>query len=287
VEWTIGQRTWLSHGQTTENFGGPGAVPDVLSELTWLTVDSTVVEFNTEAVVGNKLVLTMDFGFGAIEDGRLLDQDFLLSGRDGLFSSSLHPVPNDDLFYFNFDMGYRLMSRRDRCGRIVGHLDVLTGYQYWRERYVAIDGSVVDVGGTSSILLPAIPVITHEYEWSSWRLGVRSQIELAPRLSLRSRLIVVPVTGLDFDDIHHLRTDLRQDPSFYARTTGGWGVMVDATLSFRVLSGLSIEAGYQVYDITGDNGTIIAQAVTGDVAEAFNEAETTRHGIIAGVRWQF
>ena len=38
----VGGRTWLSAGKSDFNIAGVGGVPNVLSELTWNDVDSTV-----------------------------------------------------------------------------------------------------------------------------------------------------------------------------------------------------------------------------------------------------
>ncbi len=288
----VAQRAWVTNGNSDLNIAGPGGVPNILSELEWDDVDSTVVEFTADALFFKRYILSVDIGFGAISGGSLRDKDFLGFDRTLLFSDTISAADNDDLFYVNVDLGYRILNCcpfgfswavPDKKPR--GTLDLLIGYQHWRETYIG--KKTIDLfPGTRTI--DQGNAITEDFTWDSLRLGTRVNIEILPKFSFRGRLMFVPWTNFDLEDRHHLRTDLKQNPSFETRTRGGFGVQFDATLSYIVWRGLSIEAGYQLWDIRSGDGTITARSlILGDVKEPFNEATSTRHGAIIGINYRF
>ena len=140
---------------------------------------------------------------------------------------------------------------------------------------------------TGVFLLPDIPVITHDFQWSSLRLGARGHFKISRRLSLRPRLVLVPYTNCQFEDTHYLREDKSQ-PGWVVDVDGGWGVMFDQTLAYNVWQGLFIELGYQIYHINSGSGKMEVRNVSPpDVDVPFNEAVMTRHGIILVVRYEF
>lgn len=281
----VGERTWLTNGNSNFNIAAPGGVPNVLSELTWDDVDSTVVEFSAHALFFTRYSLSVDIGLGAISGGTLRDQDFLGNNRTMLSSDTISAADDDDLFYLNIDFGYRILRWAVRNKKPRSSVDLLLGYQHWREKYVAT--RTIDLFPGTRTIDPG-KALTEEFTWDSLRVGARANIEILPKLSWGGRLVVVPWTHFQLRDIHHLRTDLRQDPSFEATADGGFGVLFDATLSYVVSRGLSIEAGYQVWDISSGEGTITARSlILGDVREPLNEANSTRHGAMVGINYRF
>ena len=99
--------------------------------------------------------------------------------------------------------------------------------------------------------------------------------------------MIIPWTHFKEEDIHHLRTDLQQNPSFKSKARGGFGVQLDAKLVYNFWRGLSIEAGYQYWDIRSGDGTITARGINGDVNSPFNEANSIRYGAILGINYRF
>lgn len=288
----IGARAWLSTGKSDFTIAGPGGVPDVISELVWDDVDSEVGELTAEALFFKRYVLSVDVGYGAIRDGTLEDRDFLGSGKTFLFSESISIADDDDLYYGNVDLGYRILSWAERDDKPRSSLDLLIGYQRWQETYIATRGfQTQDPFGLIGFVGPFPDqgrAITEEFTWDSLRVGLRANIEDVPNWSLRARLLFVPWTHFELEDIHHLRTDLRQDPSFEATADGGFGVLFDATISYNSPWGLSIEAGYRYWDISSGNGTGTFHTVaSGDAQQPFNEANSTRHGVIIGISYRF
>ncbi|MGR3304304.1 MAG: hypothetical protein ACUZ8I_17640 [Candidatus Scalindua sp.] len=282
----IGERTWISYSKSKNNNAASDGSPDIISELIFNDIDSVITEFNINALLYNKIMLSVDVGFGGIDDGTLTDRDYLGDNRTGLFSVGEATVgdENDNVFYINVDIGYRIFDRKR------GSVDILLGYQHWEEKYVSTEArQTVDPLNLFGLgpLANQTRVISQEDSWDSLRVGVRAKIELFKKLSIKSRIMFVPWTHYRSEDIHHQRSDLRKDPSFRTSAYGGFGVMSDTTVSYNIWKGLSVEAGYQIWDIESDSGRMTSRANTGNSTTRFNEANTTRQGAIIGVNYRW
>lgn len=295
----LGERTWFSNGISDHSNADSDGVPNVLSFLKWDDVDSTVVEFTGDALIFKRYILSADVGFGAISGGSLRAQSFLGDNKTFLFSESKSAADDDDLFYVNVDLGYRLVGCFPySCSSFVQDkkpwvtIDLLIGYQHWRETYVATKGvQTKDPFGLIGFLGPAPDqgkFITDEFTWDSVRLGGRIGLSIGGKMSFRGRFMFVPWTHFELENISHQNTDvLKQDPSFKATARGGFGMLSDITLSYNVWRGLSIEGGFQYWDISSGDGTITARNLTGDTKAPFNEANSTRWGAIIGINYRF
>jgi hypothetical protein len=237
---------------------------------------SEALEVSASALACDRVVFNFDFGAGGISGGNFRDQDFLVSGR--LFSDSISPVTNDDLLYFNVDLGWRFYEAPN-CS-----LDGLVGYQFWRERNVAEGGASI-VPGTANF--PAVPVITEQFTWQGLRIGAQGVVQFSPRWSVRARLLFLPVTHFEMKDVHHLRPDLLQDPSVIDRATGGFGVIAEARFCYWLWRGLFLELGYRIWDVTSGDGAALIRATTGATELPLNGANTTRQGLVLGLNYQF
>ncbi len=285
---SIGGRAWYSSGKSDWNMGGIGGVPALISDLRWDDVDSIVAEFTADALFLKEYILTIDGGFGAISDGTLTDEDFF-GTRSALFSQSISTADDDNMWFVSVMLGTRVLNWNVRDEKPRSYLALMIGYQHWTETYVATKG--VQTINTVGPFLGPFPdqgkAITEDFTWDSLLVGVRTEIEILPDFAFKGRFMAVPYTHFTMEDIHHLRTDLKQDPSFEATADGGIGVILDATLSYNFWGGFSIEAGYQYWDISSGEGTITANALLFSVDQVFNEANSTRHGAIAGISYSF
>jgi len=194
----LNQRTWLSTGDSKWSMGGPGKVPDVISELIWNNLDSTVIEFNADFVVDDYYLLSLGGGFGGISGGTLRDLDFNGSGRTLLDSESLSTTDDDSLYYINLDFGYRLLAGNVREGITRNYVDLLLGYQHWKEKYIATKAvQLQDPNGSIGFTGP-FPnqgkAITEAFTWDSLRIGGRSAFEVHPRVAIRVRGFYIPYT---------------------------------------------------------------------------------------------
>ena len=273
----VGERTWISHGKSDNSNADSDGSPDVLSELIYNDVDSVITEFNVNALLYNRYIFNVDVGIGGISGGKLTDRDYLGDNRTEIFSVSDSTVDDDSMYYVNADIGYRLFNKKKSS------IDLLLGYQHWQEKYIGTEGRQ-QLGGTLGPFADQGRGISQKDTWDSLRVGVRAKIELFQKLSIKSRLMFVPWTHYESDDIHYLRSGLKKDPSFKTRADGGFGVMSDTTISYNIWKGLSVEAGYQIWDINSGSGTMTARPLNDDDSRTrFNEANTIRQGGIIGI----
>jgi len=277
----VGARTWISWGQADRNHAANNSrrFVDPISDLRWRNMVSESAEVGASALLFDRLVINAEAGIGGISGGNFRDQDFLISGRRGLFSDTISPITNDDLQYFNAEVGWRFYED-DRWS-----VDGLIGYQYWREKYVAEGGSDIVPGRGSGF--PLGPVITEDFTWQGFRIGGQSIYQFSPHCALKSRVMLMPLTHFENVDIHHLRTDLRKNPSIIDRADGGFGVMADIRLCYCLWKGLSLDLGYRVWDATSGQGETIFRFTNGNGQFPFNEGNTTRQGLILGLNYQF
>ncbi len=301
---SIGGRAWYSTGKSDFNFGGFEGVPALLSDLRWDDLDSIVAEFTADMLFQDQYILTIDGGFGAITDGTLTDDDFLpvppFASAD-LFSRSTSTVDgcggfaftcadDNDMWFVSVMLGSRVLSWNVRDEKPRSYLALMIGYQHWTETYVATKFVQEDPLGLIGFIGPFPDQgkgITESFTWDSLLVGVRTEIEILPDFEFKGRFMAVPFTHFSLEDIHHMRTDLRKDPSGVATADGGIGVILDATLSYNFWRGFSIEAGYQYWNISAGEGTININALTFTTDQKLNEANSTRHGAIAGISYSF
>ena len=220
---------------------GTGGFPNIISELKWRNLINPIQEFSVDTVWAERVIARMDFGIGIAGTGNLRDQDYNSDDRADMASDTYHPANDNSIFYFNLDLGYRVWDLRDGTARFTA--DVLLGYQFWQEKYIASNGVEIypDPGP-----FPAGRVVANTFRWNSFRIGGRAEIE-SSRWTLGGKLMFAPVNNYRDDDIHYLRPDMLQNPSFLDQATGGFGVMVDATVTYRIWQGLSLEAGYRLW----------------------------------------
>ncbi len=284
TSWSVGVRTWMTGGYTKWNFQGAGISP--LSELRWRGTDAVIVEGNAD-FVWKELVLMTSLGAGKVTDAVLIDDDFLLSDHQGRFSHTRSSVDDEGVFFFNADAGWRAGSWRSGKSEALGYVDVFLGYQYWTEEYVAFGA----VGGGPGLLSASIPsstkALTHDYTWHSLRVGARAQVPIVAGLSARATAVLLPYNHTELEDIHHLRTDLKQNPSFSSEADGGVGFQLDAGLSYQVWEGLSIEGGYQFWRIDSGHGDKFTHALTGTTKDTLNQILVERGGPYLGLRYRF
>ena len=290
---SIGGRAWFSTGKSDETDGGPGGVPKRIDELTWDNMDSIVAEFTADMLFQDEYILTIDGGFGAISDGTFVDQDFLpiLTAED-LISESISVADDDNMWFLSVMLGSRVLNWNVRDNKPRSYLALMIGYQHWTETYVATQGvQTQDPFGVFGGVGPFADQgkgVTQTFTWDSLLVGVRTEIEILPDFTFKGRFMAVPFTHFTLDDIHHQRTDLKQDPSFESTADGGIGGILDATLSYNFGGGFLIEAGYQYWNISSGEGTTTANFLIGPPGEVtLNEANSTRHGAIAGISYSF
>ena len=281
----VGAREWISQGRSAHNIGNPFGPPNVASELTWRGLNVPITQIAVDLVVQNRFIADLDIGYGVHGNGTLLDQDWRGNNRTNKLFETRSDVSGANVLTISASMGIRIVSWNVAPNPIPGGVDVLVGYQYWREQYEA-SGVQNLLAGAS--LFPGVTAITQTNTWNSIRIGIRATVPLFSRLALKGNAFYIPFTSYRNEDIHHLRSDLRQDPSFLTAATGGSGVQLEGSLMVRVWRRLTVEAGYAYWDLRSGSGTLEAFDSHGTVGVArHNEENTRRQGVFFGANWIF
>jgi hypothetical protein len=292
----VGVRTWVTSGYTKWNFAVevlPGLEIDPLSELRWRGTDMIMTEAHAD-FVWRRLVLILTLGGGHSDAGVMIDDDFLLSGRQARFSYTRSNVEGSSL-YATGDVGYRVWEWHEPFSGTRGFIDTFVGYQYWAEDYEAFGAlgfqhfppfagvPIVSVG-----IADSVKGITHTYRLHSLRVGARAAVPIGMGFAGRFGTTIFPYTRTEQTDVHHLRTGLAQDPSGRSRANGGFGFEVDGALTYEVWNGLSVEAGYRFRRIDSGGGTDTTFFSDGTTGTArLNEIVIERGGPYFGVRYRF
>lgn len=279
---SLGANVWLSNGEIQWEHEFP-LLPGVLggSKLHWRDIEAPIYSLEGD-FVWRKFVATAGGGWGTVESGRFIDDDFVAGGP--LFSRTRSTVDDGSVYYGNVALGWRAVEWRD-FERRKGYLDLLAGYQWWREKYEAFGLSDLL---TSEGIASNVKVITHEWTWQSIRIGGRTYIPFPAGFGARVAAFFLPWTSVRLEDTHHLRTDLRQNPSSVTEGTGGLGYQVEAALSYTFWRGLGVEAGYRRWQISLHNGDVKTRAVNGSLPKVdLKNASIERSGLFAGLYYRF
>lgn len=277
---TVSANAWWSTGGSKWEHDFLGIVG---SKLDWKDVESPVVMV-TGDFAWRYLVLSAGVGWGQVIDGTLIDEDFDRTQGNAVFSRTASDVSGDHILLFNADLGLRPLRWRDSQGRL-GFIDVLVGYQFWREEYEAF-GAVPSIG---PIAAPSnVKVITHEWKWQSARIGGRFDVPTWRNLNFRLSAFFLPWSSLEVRDTHHLRSDLAQNPSVITTATGGFGYQIDTSLSYTFFHGLAVEAGFRYWKVDMHDGHVKFRLPDGTAVGAdLVEASTKRYGPYFGLTYRF
>jgi len=283
LEVEVGLSTWISQGNTKWSHNASTLAPvlgNPTSELDYKDVWSNVVELHGQVSLRSGLYFRGQFGYGGIDDGELIDDDYL-AGQN-LISRTQSDIDGSNLWYLNADVGLKLLSFSSGRGSLKGFV----GYQYWQEKYEA-KGIIQLVPPVGTVPTGGQTVITNEVQWNSIRLGLEGAYQITRRFSISGNAAFIPYTSLKNEDIHHLRTDLRQDPSFSMSGTG-IGANFDASVSYMIVKQLYFDLGYRYWWLKVTDGDWNSHPVGGPTLSAnLNEFQTIRQGVTLGLTYKF
>jgi hypothetical protein len=96
-------------------------------------------------------------------------------------------------------------------------------------------------------------------------------------------LALIPISVLDNKDVHHLRGDLKQNPSF-SMVGYGVGADVDVGARFMITKNLAANLGYRLYYNRMLSGDLTVHPVAGP-SDSFplTQFESLQHGFTAGL----
>ncbi len=293
---TQGETKWAHNASSIPGLGDP------TSKLTYKDVGTNIFELTARLWVTPKWFGRLTGGFGAIGGGRLTDDDYLAVDGGAPSSRTFSDITGDNTWYLNADVGRRIVE----FPHSRGYLDVFGGYQYWYQRYTAnglgqvscsTAGQTVDLDpGTpdnqplcnpNSSVSSTIPVITNTTHWHSIRVGGTIEYRFTRRVSLQSTVALIPVSIVDNKDIHHLRSDLSQNPSL---SMLGYGIGADADIGarFMIIKNLFASVGYRIWWNRMLDGNVTFHNSNGSSNEfSLTELQTFRHGLTFGLNYSF
>lgn len=279
-------RSWMfTSGETKWSHNASGldaTLGNPTSKLTYKDNNTQIMELGAQVNLTRRWYLRADLGFSVdFNRGTLTDDDYLAGQR--LFSRTSSPITGDGTWYVNGDVGFRAVEFRN--GR--GYLDVFGGFQYWKTKYEATgftrdfcDPSVTTCTPSRSTAL----AITNTTHWiTPLHVGIDTEYRVTRRVSLDFKGAISPVSVMYNEDVHHLRGDLQQNPSFSM-----WGVGVSANaeagLKFMLTRALALTGGYRIwwnrtYTGTWENHPIGSPSYTAPLTEF----QTLRHGATIGL----
>ena len=281
---SVGDTRWAHDASSIAGLGNP------TSKLTYNDVGTNVVELVGKGWLTSRWFGRLNVGYAGIGGGRLTDDDYGSNGGQRLFSRTNSDLSGDSMWYLNADSGFRIAEYPNHRG----WLEVFGGYQFLHTKYEAT--GVTQVACDPSAI-PSVPpcatagasgfqgqtVITNTTNWHSIRAGASTEYRLTRRFSVLGTLAFIPISILDNKDVHHLRPDLNQDPSF---SMLGYGVGADADVGarFMITTNLAANLGYRMYYnrvLTGHLTTHPAAASS----ESFplTQFESLRHGFTASL----
>lgn len=287
--------SWLfTTGDTRWSHDASGLDPrlgDPTSKLTYKDNDTQIVEFGAKVYLNRRWYLQGDGGFSVDFDrGSLTDDDYLAGQY--LFSRTSSTITGAGTWYVNGDVGYRAVEFSGSRG----HLDVFGGFQYWRTKYEAtgVRQEVCNPSGipglvcTPNLSLPGVLAISNTTHWiTPIHVGLNTEYRITRLVSLDFKASMSPVSILYNEDVHHLRADLQQDPSFSM-----WGVGVSANagaaLKFMLTRNFALTGGYRVMWNRTYAGTWEVHPVgSGSETAPLTEFQTIRHGATVGITASF
>ena len=304
----IGVSEWFSQGETVWSHNASGLDANLgnpSSKLKYKDTGTNVTEISGRVQLKNKIFFRGAFGYGSIGGGRLTDDDFLsaqgaaaqgatVSGEHR-FSRTFSDIGGDNLWYLNGDVGATTFTFPENKGTLA----MFVGLQYWRERHVANGVTQAECTTASSpnqdfrcspagtVGFRNQAVITNTSTWVSGRFGGEVEYRVDKRISIEAKIAML-LSYLNNEDVHHLRTDLAQDPSF--RMTGlGLGTNSDINLRIRIWDRLYLTGGYRVFwnrVLVGDQWKLYGSDGSSSTA-SLTQFQTLRHGPTIGLTYSF
>lgn len=284
---SVGDTRWAHNASSVPGLGNPS------SKLTYKDVGTNVIDLTGKFWFSPRVFGRLNGGFANIGGGRLADDDYGSGQR--LFSRTISNVPDNNMYYINADLGGRVKEFANHRG----YLDLFGGYQYWHTEYravgigqVACDPSAIP--GFTCALAPGQSsnqgqtVITNTTNWHSIRLGASTEYRLTRQLSLVGTAALMPLSIVENADIHHLRDDLRQNPSSISMLGVGIGADADLGAKFMFTRNVGLSIGYRVWwNRALDGNVTFHNADASSTSYPLTQFQSLRHGFTAGLNFTF
>ena len=186
-------------------------------------------------------------GMGWVFSGEVVDSDFALPNKQGLFSRRVSEVNGHNSLLLEVGSGYRVWTT-DRS--VVA---LTAGFAWTQIRFQIENGEqTVPPGGAD------LSGLNSEYRarWYGPTVGFRWMADLKPVplfLLLEGRYW--PVVWYRGKGTWNLRTDFEQTPSFTHKDDNGYGGDITATLRYPITTQWMVDAGWTGRFLRTSNGT--------------------------------
>ena len=282
---SVGETKWAHNASSVAGLGNP------TSKLTYKDVGTNVIDLTGKFWFSPRIFGRLNGGFANIGGGRLTDDDYGSGQR--LFSQTTSNISGNNMYYINADLGGRVKEFANHRG----YLDLFGGFQYWHTEYqatgvtqVACNPSAIPgltCNAANTVSNQGQTVITNKTNWYSLRVGATTEYRITRRISLLGSAALIPLSIVENKDIHHLRGDLRQNPSSISML--GWGVGADADVGLRVMlaKSLAFNVGYRVWWNHAVDGTVTFHGTTSTSEYPLTQFDSLRHGLTAGLNFTF
>ncbi len=294
--------TWISTGDTRWAHDASSSSPllgNPTSKLIYKDVGTNVFDIAGTLWFTPRMFGRLNVGVAGIGGGRLTDFDYLAADGGNPSSQTNSNINGDGMWYLNADVGGRGANFPNHRG----WLDVFGGVQYWHTKYTAVGlgqvictsaGANTDLDPTMVGTQPLCPssapnnttVITNTTNWYSLRTGGKTEYRLTRQLSLLGSVALLPLSIIQNNDTHHLRSDLQQDPSI-SMLGFGMGVDADVGAKFMFTKNIGLNVGYRVWWNRMIDGNVTFHGVSGSSEFPLTEFQSIRHGFTAGLNFIF
>jgi hypothetical protein len=284
--WEAGGRYWWSQGKTQWSHNASGVPPlpgepragNPTSVLVYDRLYAHSLEFQGAKHWRQGWFITGNAGLGLIYSGNLNDSDYFAGQVK--FSETNSSINEGFLGYLTVDGGYDVW--RFPGGSTIG---LFGGLQYWTEEVEAYGASFVVRPAGQSNIGSGVKVITNEVHWASVRAGVAFRTQLTQKFRLVAQLAAVPLTFMQNDDSHHLRTsrsDLGSTPNITMEGTG-YGYQLDAEMRYAIYKRMELGLGARYWKLKADGDVTFAH----QSRFPLNDFESTRYGLTLSLinRW--
>lgn len=288
-------RSWMfTNGETKWSHDASGLdsrLGNPTSKLTYKDNNTQIIELAAKVNLTRRWFLRGELGLSVDFDrGKMVDDDYLSTGGQHLFSRTNSDVTGNGTWYLNLDGGRRVAEFSGNHG----YLDVYGGFQYWNTKYEArgvyqevCNPSGVFTCGSGTVRPGSVLAIVNTTHWiTPIRVGTQAEYRLTRWFSLEGRVAASPISIVYNEDKHVLRSDLQQ-PSFTM-----WGIgasaNVDAGVKFMLTRNLALTGGYRVWWNRAYSGTWENHPVgSGSETAPVRELQTIRHGATFGLTASF
>jgi len=276
---SVGDTRWAHDASSVPGFGNP------TSKLTYKDVGTNVIDLTGKFWFSPRVFGRLNGGFADIGGGRLTDDDYVTGQR--LISRTTSDIAGNNMYYINADLGGRVKE----FSNSLGYLDIFGGYQYWHMEYQAVGlGRVVCdtavITTCNQFPSPGETVITNRANWHSIRVGASTEYRFTRRLSLIGTAALIPMSIIENKDIHHLRSDLQQNPSI-SMLGFGIGANADVGARFMFTRNIGLNVGYRVWWNHAVDGTVTIRGTNGSSEFPLTQFDSLRHGLTAGIHFTF